>query len=471
MSLLRSGRPRGVRSIALGAAAVLVTAACTVTDTDPEAAPGSGPSSATTTPSAAEPTTLRLGVHGPEGLLAAYAEMAAAYEEATPGVRVELVTAADRDAAMGAFERDRADGEEPDVFLVEHGDLPMLLEDEWIQPVDELLSERGVDFGDGYQREGMTAFSADMRLHCMPHDVSPMVVYYNTDLLDLTTIGDDPEDAPSAEDGWTFDEFAEAARSVSTRRIKGVHVAPDLEQLAPFIWSAGGDLVDSAGDPSRLTLSEDESRDALDRVLTLLREPRVTPSREQLSRRSAVDRFARGGLAMILGSRALVPGFREADGLAFDVMPLPRLGSYRTITSITGFCISATTDHVDAAADLLTYVVGAGEEIVTRAGYTLPANLDVAYSRDFSQRSQDPQSAFVFNEGIRRAEHVPLGREWRAAAAGAVPQLTRLLFNPVIDLDRILQRIDDASETVFVTEDEADADDVGADENPEDIEE
>lgn len=470
MSLSHPGRPRWARTTALGATVVLLAAACTVTDADPDAGPDAGP--ATPAPTAtAEPVTLRLGVHGPDGLLAAYEEMAAAYEEANPGVRVELVTAPDHDAAMGAIERDRSAGEAPDVFLVEHGDLPTLLDEEWIQPIDELLSQRGVDFGDGYQREGMTAFSADMRLHCMPHDVSPMVVYYNTDLLDLSTIGDDPEDAPNAEDGWTFDQFAEAARSVSTRRVKGVHVAPDLEQLAPFVWSAGGGLVDSTGDPSRLTLSEGESRDALEQVLTLLREPRVTPSREQLSRRSAVDRFTRGRLAMVLGYRSLVPRLREADDLSFDVMPLPRLGSYRTISSITGFCLSADTDQAEAAADLLTYVVGAGEEIVTRAGYTLPANLDVAYSRDFSQRSLEPESAFVFNEGIRRAEHVPLGREWRAAAARAVPQLTRLLFSPVIDLDRILERIDQASEVVFVTEDEADADDVGADEDAEEIDE
>ncbi|MDP3967058.1 MAG: extracellular solute-binding protein [Nocardioides sp.] len=471
MSLSPSGRSRLARTVALCASVALLAAACTLTDGDSDAGPENG-SAPTGPPSpTAEPLTLRLGVHGPEGLLAAYEEMAATYEEANPGVRVELVTAPDHDAAMGAIERDRAAGEAPDVFLVEHGDLPKLLDDEWVQPVDELLSQRGVDFGDGYQREGMTAFSADMRLHCMPHDVSPMVVYYNTDLLDLTTIGDDPEEAPTAEDGWTFDQFAEAARSVSTRRVKGVHVAPDLEQLAPFVWSAGGDLVDSTGDPSRLTLSEGDSREALDRVLTLLRETRVTPSREQLSRRSAVDRFVGGRLAMVLGYRSLVPQLREAEDLAFDVMPLPRLGSYRTISSITGFCLSATTEQVEAAADLLTYIVGPGEEIVTRAGYTLPANLDVAYSRDFSQRSQEPQSAFVFNEGIRRAAHVPLGREWRAAAAGAVPQLTRLLFSPVIDLDRVLQRIDDSSEVVFVTEDEADADDIGADEDAEDIDE
>ena len=37
-----------------------------------------------------------------------------------------------------------------------------------LQPVDSLLIERGVDFGDLYSREAVLAFSADSRLQCMP---------------------------------------------------------------------------------------------------------------------------------------------------------------------------------------------------------------------------------------------------------------------------------------------------------------
>ena len=43
-----------------------------------------------------------------------------------------------------------------------------------------------MDFGDGYTRNGLEAFSADAALQCMPTDVSPLVVYYNPRLIELT---------------------------------------------------------------------------------------------------------------------------------------------------------------------------------------------------------------------------------------------------------------------------------------------
>lgn len=447
-------RGAGVLAPVLAAVLSLVLVACSSGGAEePEATPT--PTPATSEAPSGDPVVLRLGVYGPDGLLTAYDELADAFVAQTDGVEVELLTFPDHDTAMADYERRRADGEPtPDVFLVEHADLPRLIDDEWIQPIDALLGERGVDFGDGYQREGMTAFSADLGLQCMPHDVSPMVVYYNTDLVDLTAIGENPEDAPTPADGWTLDEFAEAARSVSTRRVKGVHVEPDLEQLAPFLWSGGGDLLDDGAEPTRLDLSSDDNRETLERVLTVLREERVTPSPKLLARRDPMELFAAGRLAMVLGYRDLVPQLRDMEGISFDVMPLPRVGSYRTVSSLSGYCLSADTEQVEAAADLLTFVVGdEGETIVTRAGYTMPANLEVAYSPAFRDTERQPASSFVFNEGVRRSEQLPTGGQWEAAAAVTAPLLRRLFYAPVVNLERLTERIDDVSKVAFVPTD------------------
>ena len=49
----------------------------------------------------------------------------------------------------------------------------------------ELLDERGVDFGDRFSRDAVQAFGVDGELQCMPYSVSPMVMYFNTDLVDF----------------------------------------------------------------------------------------------------------------------------------------------------------------------------------------------------------------------------------------------------------------------------------------------
>ena len=54
------------------------------------------------------------------------------------------------DAAMMA---DFSDGDAvPDVFLASRRDLAWLVQHQLIQPVDQLLDDRGVDFGDDYPR-------------------------------------------------------------------------------------------------------------------------------------------------------------------------------------------------------------------------------------------------------------------------------------------------------------------------------
>ena len=91
---------------------------------------------------------------------------------------------------MAALRKSTAEGDPPDVFLMDHDDLAGLTEDKAVRRVDDLLAAREVDFGDGYTRNGLEAFSADAALQCMPLDVSPLVVYYNPRLIELDRIAE-----------------------------------------------------------------------------------------------------------------------------------------------------------------------------------------------------------------------------------------------------------------------------------------
>jgi multiple sugar transport system substrate-binding protein len=422
-----------------------VSAACTTAGGGDEAVQSPSPSPSTSAPP--EPVTLEFGVYGPDGVLEAYDELAEVYSEQHPEVTVEVEHAPTSGALLSNVASRSSDG--PDVFLIDHDELPSLVGEGVVQPVDELLEQRDVDFGDGFQRDGLEAFSAAARLQCMPHDVSPMVVYYNPDLVDpgrQTTPGEEP---PSAETGWSFEQFAQAARQASNGPVDGVHVEPGLQQLAPFVWSAGGELVDDPQTPTTLTLSEPDSRAALEQVLGLLRDPAATPTRRELRRQDAVDRFQDGKLAMILGTRALTPELREGE-VPFDVLPLPSLGRFRTVADMTGFCISRKSEHVPAAADFLAFAVGSeGAAITAESGYVVPSNLDVVHSSDFLQPGEAPGNAFVFVDGVRRSERTPFVPQWPQVERAVQPELARLFYAPVIDLDRQLRDIDAQSKGIL----------------------
>lgn len=442
------------RRVAVAALACLLATACTTADPerrDAEPSPSAAPSSS----APPKPVTIDVAVYGPRGSLPGYDELGKAFEKEYPHVTVDVTRYDDARHVMAAVRGSSP----PDVFLMDNIHLPQLVEDDAVRPVDALMEQRQVDFGDGFQRAGLTAFAADASLQCMPHDVSPVVVYYNRDLVDIDRLAEEGEEPPTAVDGWTWEMFAKAARQASRGPADGLYIEPSLFSLAPFLWSAGADIVDDPQDPTRLTLSEGETKDTLAQVLSVVRDPEVTPTRSELRRKSPVRRFAEGKLGMILGDRDLTPRLRAAKDLDFEVMPLPGLARMRTVADMTGYCISSRTDALQAAGDFLAFAVSEeGATITTRSGHVVPANLEVANSPAFIQDTQKPENAFVFNQAVRRVQTLPFVPTWPELTARIEPMLTRLFYAPVIDLDALLTQIDTTSEEVLAPAEEPEGD-------------
>lgn len=424
-------------------------AGCTTsTELLPQGGPtvSSSPSAATGSPSPTGPVTLRFGVYGDDAALATYNRLARSYTRGHPRVTVKVVSAPDARTAMRAI----AGGRVPDVFLADHDAVPALVHDGTVQPVNELLGQRGLQFGDSYQRSGLEAFSADSALQCMPQDVSPLVVYYNKDLLHFRKLVAPGEPMLTPTDGWTWDQFVTAARQMSHGGVKGVYIEPSLDSLIPLVRSAGADVMDDDRKPTTLTMSDGDARSALEQVLRLVRDPRVTPTRGELAEQDALNRFETGRIGMIFGTRALTPRLREAEGLHFDVFPLPKLTRYRTLSAMTGYCISAHTANTQAAADFLAYAVGSqGAAITAASGAIVPSNLQVEHSAAFIQPGQQPEHATVFSDAVHRSDYTPSVLGWSAVEAAARPEIERLFYAPVLDLDSSLPRLDQRSRLIL----------------------
>jgi multiple sugar transport system substrate-binding protein len=348
----------------------------------------------------------------------------------------------------------RESGEVPDVFLASGRDLKWLEDRQVLQPVDQLLLERGVDFGDLYSRDSVLAFSAESRLQCMPVGISPMVMFYNSELVDFDAMVRRGLSAP-AEEGlsWNFAQFAAAAEFASRpgRNTKGLYVDPSLEGLAPWIYAADGQLFDSTTEPTRLTFSDDSTLAALETVLPVLRDPRLTLTPAQLERRSAVEWFERGKLAMMPGYRSMVPRLRDVPGLEFDVIQMPSVERNATVGELTGMCVSADTRNTAAAADFLVHMASAvSVRRVASEGYLVPANLEVAYSTDFIQPGRAPDHGQVFTNAIRTIVLPPLLDDEPELELTVADELEELLLAPVLtDLEALTAEIDEESRTIL----------------------
>jgi multiple sugar transport system substrate-binding protein len=422
----------------------LAAVGCTEDSNHPRAQP-------TATPTSQPPTHLTFGVYGPADQTSAFRSTVEQFNGLTDGPNVRLRAWKTHEDFRRALE---SGSELPDVFLASRSDLRWLLDNDLTQPVDELLDERGVDFGDKYSRDALQAFSADERLQCMPYGVSPMVIYYNTRLVNFTRMAKRGLDAPNPDStSWTFDQFAAAAQFASrpARGTKGVHIAATLPGLSPFVESGGGSVFDDYSDPTSLTLSSDDSRAALDTTLQLLRNPQVTLDQQQLHQATPLRWFERGKLGMIAGYRSLVPELRLVPDLDFDVMAMPSLGTSATVGDVSGLCLSRHAASTPDAADFMVHELSADSVTrVTRTGYLAPANLEVALSDTFLQPAREPQHSAVFNTAVRNMVQAPLIDSLPALQDAVEPDLEQLVYGAgVLDLDAITQRIDEASRPIL----------------------
>lgn len=369
-----------------------------------------------------------------------------------PTMKVTLQHAADADEVI-----DRLNAKNPpDVYLLSQRDLAEVAKQGLNQPLEELLDSRGVDFGDYYKRDAIDSFSLDSRLQCMPYGVSPMVIYYNTNLIDWDAMKEQGLDSPASHAAWTLDQFNAAAEFAASRPgAKGVYIDPTLEGLAPFVYSGDGQLFDDPADPTTLTLSDDASRDALSRTLRVLRPSKVNLTPRQLRKESALDRFKTGKLGMIAGYRNMVPELRKTPSLSFDVMPMPVLDSQTTVGDVSGLCISAEPSSVSAAADFIVDIISTeAVERVAEAGYLVPSNNEVAEGEAFLQPDQLPAHAAVFNQTVRNIVQPPLLDSWDDLEEAVHAPIYKLFFNRVLNLEELTEAIDEASKSILENQDE-----------------
>ena len=452
----------------LAAAAALVTLCAGVsgcTGGDGAATPRSS-APATTASTTAAGTTVDLAVYGDRRRIQTYRKIAVAFSRTQSDVSVHLRAYPDAATAAAAAVKGLTDGTGPDVFLADQYALPALVDTGRIEPVDTLLEDRGLQFGDDYQRSALASFSALSRLQCMPAEMSPLVVYVNTQLVRRRQLTADEITFPTVEEptwGWTdFLAIAQlAASSDLLGPIKGAAVPVDLETMTAFVRSDGGEVVDDVLQPSSLNLASDDALDALTQVMTLERDPSMSPTPDELRRRDAIGRFTDGQLGMFIGTRDDLPRLRATTGLHFDVWPLPSMGRARTVARVNGYCIDSDSDAIGAASDFVAFAVGpTGSRIAARSGVMVPTRVATVHEPAFLQPGMPPLSSELYATSMRRVEPMPYSAQWPRVVTVADRVLGRLLEDPETDLTtglgQAMTRLDRRSQRIFAHDPGAD---------------
>ncbi len=354
--------------------------------------------------------TITVAAAGGSGEIGALEQMATAFEQGHPGTTV-VVDGVDAAGELNAkLTTAFAAGSPPDVFVINYRRMGAIAAKGVIEPPPSGATE-------GLYPGPLSAFTFDGTLLCRPSNASSMVVYLNTELFARAGV-------PVPEVGWTWDDLRSTAAALKAKDVSAIGFETGLIRLAPFVWSNGGEIVDSTEAPTRVDLSGTEAKEAVQLLLDL---QKTGMSATDRAAQDPEDAFTAGKVAMYLDSRRAVPGLRKIEGLAFDVVGVPTSKSAVSVLHSDAYCVSKAGKNKALADAFAAYAVtGDGAVVLAESGRTVPLKRSVAESAAFLAPDKAPARAQVFLDQVASLRALPHVPTWNEAEAVTEEILTQL---------------------------------------------
>jgi multiple sugar transport system substrate-binding protein len=368
----------------------------------------------------------------------AFQDVADAFEAANPGLTVNLITVAlGEEAYHGRLALELAGDAPPDVVLIDYDAVANYFNRGALLSVSDELAQSGlIDSADFYP-QALSAFQWQGEQMCLPLSISSLVVYYNQDLFDEAGLA-----YPEA--GWTWDEFLADAQALTTGEGEeegqfGVFIEPELNNVLPFVWSNGGEVLSADG--RHLALNSPEATEAIQFVVDWQSRYHIAPSEEHEESEEAGGRFENGRLGMYIGSRGATPGFRAITAFDWDVAPLPEKEQPADVLKSDGLCLPAAAAHPDLGWKLIEFASSAaGQTIMAAAGRIVPTNMTVAQSPAFLDPAARPHNSQVWLDEIPYLHVVPPIPDWPELEELANEEIEHAYFDTG-DAERAIEEI------------------------------
>jgi multiple sugar transport system substrate-binding protein len=388
----------------------------------------------------AQPPAARISfmVFGDTAEKAAYERLVADFTRAHPAIQVSLVHVPGQTDYRRRLGADFAAGTPADVILLNYRRYGAFAARGVLEPLGPYLERSRVVQEADFFSQALEPFRWQGTLTCIPQNLSSLVVYYNRDLFDRAGV-------PRPTDDWTWDDFLQAARAL-TRDTRGsgrvdqygLGTEVSIFRLAPFVWQNGGELVDDAKAPTRLTLDAPRTREAMQWFVALQTTHRVVPDLVEEKSESSERRFLNGRLGMFLNSRRGVPTYRTITGFDWDVAPLPRRHRRAGILHADAYCMPRAARAKAAAWTFIEFANSVdGQRTIAASGRTVPSLRSLAESPAFLDPAARPQNSRAFLTEIPFIRPVPVIESWIDVEDLAGEELARAYYGQA-SLDEVI---------------------------------
>lgn len=379
-------------------------------------------------------------VFGDPAELAAYQTLVDSFTQSHPDIQVELIQIPGQTEYRNRIAADLIAGNPADVVLINYRRYAAFANLGALEPLGIYLEKSRVLKERDFYPEAIKPFVWNGELMCIPQNISSLVVYYNKELFDQANVAYPAKD-------WTWLDFLAAAQSLTkdldqdgTTDQFGAGIEASLIRLAPFIWQAGGHLVDDRANPSTLVLDQPGEIKAERFFVGLQTVYHVVPNAEQEAAEDSESRFINGRLAMFFNSRRGVPTYRESVAFDWDVAPLPRADYEVNILHADGYCLTSASQNKDAAWKFIEFANSVeGQTMVARTGRTVPSLISVANSPAFLNADVKPASSHVFLDAIPTIRALPVHPHWAEIEEITSEELA-LAFYGEVSVQEAMQR-------------------------------
>ncbi len=305
------------------------------------------------------------------------------FERRNPGVLVKQESYPNqyREKLIASF----AAGTAPDVFLFDSVDIPTFADRGLALDLKPYMARVGFN-PDDYFPNVLEIAMRNGKLYAFPKDFTPMVIFYNKDVLRKNGV-------PFPRSDWTWNDFVQACLALrkdfdddGKLDQYGSFFLRQLYQYQPFLWNNGGDILSPDGARASGFLNSPETVEAFRFLIDWHNKWDFTGPLNIKRNPTHRDRnvFYLGKAGFLLNGHWWLPEVKryvKKRDLEIGVVGLPRVPGkkYQNVMYESGWAVSVATQRRKHAVKLAAFMSGEfAQRLSARRGLAISAMKRVA---------------------------------------------------------------------------------------------
>ena len=234
----------------------------------------------------------------------------------------------------------------PDVVFINNLYLPMYLE--YLEDLTEYIKK------EEYYSQTIQGLSKDGKVFAIPRDVSNLVFYVNTDLVELKP-------------HWNLDDLLEIAQT--SKSSWGIGIEEDIYWSLPYL-AYYGEVFDK-----KFLASESKGfkfyKDLRDRY-------KVAPTKSEIGSSTLAQMFIDKKIAIYLSGRWMYPKISEKADYNWEIALFPQ-GKVKAPCDVSGWALAKSSKHKQAALKFLEYISSEeSAKYFAQTGLIVPARIEAS---------------------------------------------------------------------------------------------